>query len=301
MDIKNPEMSINDNKIKFPRISKYTLEILKERTKIVHGDKYDISSVKTEDVQNGKSKINVKCNKCLHLWTPAITNFINRGSGCPKCKGHLKWTFDEFIKRSKEIHGDDINYINIKPQDIQNCNSRILLICKKCEYEWECSVRSNINEKSGCPNCCGHVKLTYDTFIKRAKEIHGDTINYSFVNENDDFSTDNHITLKCNICSYVWSTTINNHINCKTGCSECNKGMSWNLSRFLSETKDIHRDMYNYDNIKSEDIKSKNSKVSVICRKCSTNWIVSVFNHIYHKTGCPNCRSSKLEKFIKLF
>jgi len=67
--------------------------------------------------------------------------------------GRNIWTKDLFLRRAKEIHGDKYDYNNIKEQDIINYLSKLLVICKKCQYSWKPTIQSHIYSKSNCPKC----------------------------------------------------------------------------------------------------------------------------------------------------
>ena len=68
-----PKLSLNliKQKPSIPRrtrITKYTLEIVLERVREIHGNKYDYSNIKPEHIQGRDSHIPVKCNNCYYEW-----------------------------------------------------------------------------------------------------------------------------------------------------------------------------------------------------------------------------------------
>lgn len=65
-----------------PGNAKYTLNIFLKKSKIKHGEKYDYSQAKEENIKNKNSKILIICKKCGHEWNSTINNHINNGSGC---------------------------------------------------------------------------------------------------------------------------------------------------------------------------------------------------------------------------
>ena len=70
---------------------------------------------------------------------------------------------------------------------------------------------------------------------------------------------------------------------------------SWNLPRLKEEGEIIHRffdgtPMFDYSNVKPEDITKNTDKFLVVCNKCKYDWKVSVNHHIHHKSKCPSCQ-----------
>lgn len=45
------------------------------------------------------------------------------------------------------------DYSLVKPKDIQGVNSKIKIICKKCENQFKQRIDNHINQKQSCPNC----------------------------------------------------------------------------------------------------------------------------------------------------
>lgn len=45
---------------------------------------------------------------------------INRKNGCPSCAGNARWTFNKFINEAILIHGESIDYTEVKEESIKN-------------------------------------------------------------------------------------------------------------------------------------------------------------------------------------
>ena len=71
-----------------------------------------------------------------------------RGQGCKKCRDDsLRMTFEEFEKRSREIHGDRYNYF---PPYITN-GTKVKIECKEHGFFWQ--VPTKHWSCQGCPQC----------------------------------------------------------------------------------------------------------------------------------------------------
>ena len=79
-------------------------------------------------------------------------------------------TVEEFIKRAKIVHGDKYDYSKV---EYINSNTKVCIICHKHGEFYQTPYKHLIGQ--GCPKCNGlHMKV--EEFIKRAKEVHGNTI-----------------------------------------------------------------------------------------------------------------------------
>ena len=83
---------------------KLTLEQFINKSNKIHIGKYDYLLV---DYKNAHIKIKIICKK-HGMFKQTPYSHLN-GNGCPKCIGRNKTT-NEFIKESKEIHGDKYDY-----------------------------------------------------------------------------------------------------------------------------------------------------------------------------------------------
>ena len=81
-----------------------------------------------------------------------------------------KLTNDEFIAKSKNIHGEKYNYSQV---EYKTSHSKIKIICS-IHGTFEQTANQHLNG-SGCSKCSNNYKInTYD-FIKQSKNIHKNT------------------------------------------------------------------------------------------------------------------------------
>lgn len=281
--------------------SRMTYERFLIEAKEKHGDKFNYSQITPGHIKNADSRVPIICNKCDHHWETAIsTHIYGKGRGCPACGGNLKLTYTIVIERGKATHGDKYDYSLIDPNQKMNSEARITIRCKFCEYIWECSVNNHINNKSGCPQCTGHVKHTYQSVIDRSKLLHGNKFDYSEIDPNQEMTTFTIIIVTCNDCKYRFETTVNNHIH-HGGCLSCAGTLPWTYERLVSISKTLFEDKYSYELTKPESITSNRSMLIVKCNDCMNVWECTLNNHINHKSECPKCQNREpwtKERFI---
>lgn len=83
-------------------------------------------------------------------------------------------TRDEFVTKARAAHGDKYDYSKVV---YVNQSVDVIIICP--EHGEFLQRPNNHYMGAGCPLCVGNHKMTTETFIKRAREIHGDKYDYS--------------------------------------------------------------------------------------------------------------------------
>lgn len=199
---------------------KVTNNIFIEKSKKVHGNKYDYSLV---DYKNAISKIKIIC--LIHgIFEQKPNNHLNK-QGCPKCYYSLITSNnDAFIKKAKFIHKDKYDYSEVKYVGAY-INVKI-----KCSIHgiFEQTPHNHIHG-TGCPKCAKNLKLNTNDFIKKAKFVHGNKYDYSEVKY---VGNKEKIKIKCPIHG-IFEQTPNNHLN-NQGCSKCKQSKGENkIEEFL--------------------------------------------------------------------
>lgn len=142
------------------------------RSMEIHGDKYDYDDVVYVNYST-KVKIRCKADNKIFYQTPA--NHL-KGKGCPYCSGRIM-DREMFIEKAKKIHKDDYDYGDVV---YENAITKIKILCNKCKKYFLQTPNAHLNGQ-GCPNCYGNLKKDTETFIKEAREVHGDRYDYSEV------------------------------------------------------------------------------------------------------------------------
>jgi len=88
----------------------------------IHGDKYDYSAV---NYNSNKEKVEIKCS--LHGVFLQKPNDHLCGHGCSKCKEVAPLSTEEFVLRSKKIHGSKYNYSKVQ---YKGTFTHVIITCK---------------------------------------------------------------------------------------------------------------------------------------------------------------------------
>lgn len=133
-------------------------------------------------------------------------------------------------------------------------------------------------------------KLTTEEFIKRAREIHGDTYDYSKVEYK---TTRDKITIICPVHG-EFEQSPNNHLRGR-GCPKCANNIKKTLEEFEKEAGQIHNHAYDYSKV---EYVNNYTKVCIICPKHG-EFYQTPHNHLTNRYGCPFCKRSKLEMEVE--
>ena len=194
---------------------KYDTKSFIEKAKEIHGDKYDYSKV---EYVNQATKVCIICPKHGEFWIRP-SHHINSGRnsrGCPKCgdierRKNTRKNTEWFIKKAKEIHGDKYDYSKV---NYIHSMSGVCITCPIHGEFWQTPNRHLSHH--GCPKCGGNYPLNTDSFISKAKQIHGETYDYSKVEYKGNF---NKVCIVCHKHGEFWQYA-NQHLQGR-GCPHC--------------------------------------------------------------------------------
>ena len=272
---------------------KITKEEFIEKTRQVHGNKYDYSKV---NYINNRTKVRITCPEHGEFWQTPHSHLS--GCGCPECGKKIKsekkkLTTEEFIKKAKEIHGDKYDYSKV---EYKNCGVKVCIICPE-HGEFRQKPYEHLSG-CGCPECGKKIKsekkkLTTEEFILKAKKVHGDKYDYSKV------EYVNALTPVCIICSEhgeFWQKP-STHLS-GNGCRECRKEFLHNkfkssTEEFILKAREIHGNKYDYSKV---EYVNALTPVCIICPKHGEFWQKP--NVHLSDSGCKICSESHLEKEV---
>lgn len=186
--------------------SSVNTKIFISRSNKIHKRKYAYSLV---DYKTSDKKVKIICKKHgIFMQTP---NSHLGGAGCSLCNGGIQYDKLEFLKKAHEVHGNRFDYSLV---DYSKSNVKIKIICK-IHGIFEQIPASHL-KGTGCSICTEKKKKTTETFIIKAKKIHGDKYDYSIANYKGNLHKVDIICKKHGI----FSTLPSNHYR-SGGCKSC--------------------------------------------------------------------------------
>jgi|SaaInlStandDraft_1057018.scaffolds.fasta_scaffold42613_2 very-short-patch-repair endonuclease len=193
-----------------------------------------------------------------------------------------------FIKRSREVHGNRYEY---SKSIYTSAKTKLEIIC---EDHGSFFIRPNDHYSgSGCPKCGVAKRAKYRTnttshFIKKAKEVHGNSYDYSITNYT---SSRDSVNIRCVRHDLIFTQNANKHLT-GSGCSICavdkikNK-QKMSLEEFISKANKIHMNKYDYSLVEFSNCQDR---IKIICKKGHGVFEQRITTHIHGgRSGCPHC------------
>ena len=287
---------------KFKKDMTFTKEEFIQKAKEIHGNKYDYSQV---NYINSQTKITLKCNICENTFEQLANGHL-QGRGCKQCACKLigdksRKTNDQFILEAENIHKDENNIpiYDYSMVEYKTCHKKVIIICKIHGQFEQCP--SHHLSGRGCINCGiinGAKKQTFtkEEFIQKAKEKHGTKFDYSQINY---INSQTKITLKCNICDYIFEQLPNSHLR-GYGCDKCAHMINHENQKLTKEEitirgKKAHGDKFDYSLVSYINTKTP---IKIKCNKCNNVFEQLVDNHMKQNKGCPICDCRITEKIL---
>ena len=202
----------------------------------LHGDKYDYSRLRADQIENTNSLLELPCNNCGGTYKPTLGNFIYQGSDCPCYFRGISWKGDlpRVIASARELHGDKYDYSRLRADQIKNAFSVLELPCNNCGRIYKPTLDSFIRGNHDCP--CYFIGFPWKGDLSRvltkANEIHGNKYDYSRLTADQIETIDSRLDLTCNSCGNLYNPTIDNFINQGSGCTCYGRSKG---SQFISE------------------------------------------------------------------
>ena len=273
---------------------KTTEEFIEEIKKLLPDSDLDFS----ETVYvNKRTKVKLICP--IHGEFEKLPTNILKGQGCPKCgwnriNDSRRVTTEEFIDRSKQVHGNRYNYDKTIFIDFKE---NVIITCP-IHGDFS-QLPSNHLSGSGCPECSYLDRCTTKgEFIIKANKIHNNKYNYPDL---PDYVTGNSVISVVCPEHGEFKQNVGSHLN-GHGCYECGRqrtidGTKLTQEEFIRRAKEIHGDQYDYSKI---NYVNNSTKVTIICPEHG-EFQQTPDNHISQGQGCPVCRQSHLERIIRNF
>jgi hypothetical protein len=153
-------------------VRRLTRDEIVKKFRDVHGDdRYNYSNV---EYVNNHTCVSIICNAHGVFQQSPVSHL--RGNGCSVCSGKKPHTTEEIIETFKKIYGDDYDY---SMMEYKGALVKFKVLCKT-HGEFE-TLYNNMQRGWACPGCTNYRKNIEQSFLKEAREVHGDEYDYSKV------------------------------------------------------------------------------------------------------------------------
>ena len=121
----------------------------------IHENKYDYSNV---DYVHNKTKVEIIC-KIHGIFLQSPHDHL-QGNNCYKCHGTPKATINDFIEKSKKVHGNKYDYSIV---EYSGNKIKVGIICHKHGMFLQQPLIHT--QGHGCPNCSGNISKKETEFL----------------------------------------------------------------------------------------------------------------------------------------
>lgn len=182
---------------------------------------------------NTSKKVVITCPKHGDFEQMPFLHY-HAGNICPKCADeNQRMTLNEFLERSRSIHGNTYDYSLIKDFN-DGTNTIVKIICKK-HGPFDQEARVHISG-CGCKKCFDDkYRSNAEAFIKRAKEVHGDRYLYDkvvYVNNKTP------VIVTC-LKHGDFKVRPDRHLHAGNGCKKCSISKGENRIALFLKRKEI--------------------------------------------------------------
>ena len=267
---------------------KLTTEDFIAKARAKHGDKYGYEKVL---YINNRTEVEIYCKTCQKYFMQLPDSHL-QGKGCRDCgykASHPIMSVEEFVKRSRAVHGDKYDYSQVK---IKNVSDNVIIVCPEHGPFLQRPI-NHYKMKQGCPKC-GLKKLgankrhTLEEFLLLAREKHGDKYDYSLVTDYKNGTTP--VKIICKTCGMTFEQKPKMHIK-GHGCTYCANNTVIGTEEFIRRAKDVWGERYTYKNVNYTSIKAK---VIVTCPVHGD--FPTVAYDFLKGHGCPQCGIESVKK-----
>lgn len=201
-------------------------------------------------------------------------------------------TTEIFIAKARAVHGDKYDYSKV---EYVRSSQKVCIICPVHGEFWQ-RPNSHLMGK-GCDRCADEAngrkkRLTTESFIARAKKVHGDKYDYS---KTQYILSTQKVCIICPKHGEFWQLP-SEHLSGK-GCDRCAdiaNGLKKRvpMETFLARAHKVHGNKYDYSKV---EYKGTDRKVLIICPEHGEFW-QTPSHHLNRGDGCPVCRRIKAAK-----
>ena len=246
-----------------------------------HGRRYDYSKCR---YRTWKSKVEIGCPSHGPFYQTPAAHI--HGQGCGKC-GHdnaaaqNRKNPDVFLEQANAVHNNRYEY-----GEYWNTKTKMDITCP--QHGKFQQMPANHLKGAGCPECYrprrgASQRGDTDSFVAKAREIHGGSYDYSLV---EYVSATAQVRVICNTHG-EFSQSPDVHLNSK-GCPNCSRAVGSSQRRlspqaFISRAQASHGEKYKYP----EAYVQGGLKMSIECPRHGT-FLQTGESHL-RGHGCPSC------------
>jgi hypothetical protein len=202
-----------------------------------------------------------------------------------------KKTTEEFILDAMKVHGDRYDYSLVEYEGV---DKKVIITCPE-HGPFEQTPHNHLSG-SICPKCSNiksslRQRKDLQSFIDKAKSIHGDKYDYSLVEYKNAHTK---VTIICpEHGPFEQTPNCHTRLNRKNGCSVCSQKKRHDIESFITKANKIHNNKYDYSQVV---YRNNKTHVTIICPEHGP--FEQRPDHHFRGQGCVKCldRNSSIQE-----
>lgn len=257
----------------------------------ITGNKYGMLSVKGfAGIRDKQAHWSCACDcgkEGVVIGGGALRSGNTKSCGCTHNKPAVnRDTQEQFLSKAKEKHGDFLDYSAVNYQ-----GGKVPIILH-CPNHGEFSVRpfDHLKATHPCPKCAresqtARQSFTKEMFVQKAKEVHGDTYDYSSVEYK---TARKKVTITCRVHGTFDQVP---YVHTKGGgcpvCASLSQGdfLRSNKDEFVKKARTVHGEGYDYSNV---EYVTARLPVEIVCNTTRQKFYQTPDNHL-RGMACSCC------------
>lgn len=190
-----------------------------------------------------------------------------------------KSTLEEFIIKAIKVHGNKYSYAKVY---YVNSSTKVDIICNKCKRSFKQTPNKHLMGQNGC--CFNtNIPMTTQVFINKVKLIHGNKYSY----DNTEYvNSKTLVKIICNSCGKQYTQRPLEHLKGHNCCRCYTYHLTYTTDDFIASAIEVHGDVYDYS---CSVYNGTNTVINIRCKNCNIMFYPTPSNHLFKKSGCPNC------------
>lgn len=220
-----------------------------------------------------------------------------------------KMTTEEFITKAREVHGDKYDYSKV---EYVNSQTKVCIVCPIHGPFWQ-TPYSHLSG-CGCSACYSDNRgknrkdrMTTEEFIKKAREIHGDTYSYDKTIYKNSKTP---VIITCKIHG-DFKQLPNNHLK-GHGCKICANHEIGQINKvkkqgvppankiynddFIQKAISVHGDKFSYEHTKYTYARNQ---ITITCNTCGRDFKCVSTDFLKEGYTCPLCKKDEKKKVFR--
>ena len=274
---------------KTSKVRKKDTKYFVEKSKKIHGDRYDYSLV---EYKNNTTNVLIVCREHGVFLQQPVAHYS--GSGCTACVKRVVKTLDDVKKHLNEDFIKNWIFKGFEDDSEVNMTTKVEVYCRTHKEMFKTNFGSLSNRKSCCNLTKNHMigysqQSLFSDVLDEIFEVHGNK--YVYLDNLDKVTYTTKLNILCKDHG-VFVQDIEHHLRRKQGCPECaltirgeTKSKTWTekLGILLSELDfDDSIKLLNY-----KDVNNSRDKITLLCSKHGE--FKKSYGNLKLGQRCPTC------------